>query len=154
MYYYLEKTRKIPDLATADVILPLACARQITLAEGPPRVVRELATLTSGQAIVTNRNEGSWAWDREGSQVCFQYTFTVENPDSTGCGDAYHASYIVGRLEGWPLPLRTECGALIASRVATAIGGQAELPWRKDLKSLVRRGVSSQLRSAIEHLAD
>lgn len=126
---------------TADVILPLACAWKITLAEGPPRVVRELAQLTSGQDIVTNGKEGSWAWDREGSQVCFQHAFTVENPGSTECGDVYHAGYIIGRLEGWPLPLRMEFGALIGSRVATAIGGHAELPWRKDLKSLVRRAV-------------
>jgi sugar/nucleoside kinase (ribokinase family) len=144
----------IPDSATADVILPLACAWQITLVEGPPRVVRELAQLTSGQAIVTNRKEGSWAWDREASRVCFQHTFTVENPDSTGCGDAYYAGCIVGLLDGWPLPLRMEFGALIAFRVATAIGGRAALPWRKDLKSLVRREGSSQLRSPIEHPAD
>ena len=69
----------------------------------------------------------------------------VEKIDSTGCGDAYHAGYVVGLLEGWPLEERMEFGTLLASRVIGKVGGRTALPRRKDLAAMAGTGVSISL---------
>jgi sugar/nucleoside kinase (ribokinase family) len=76
----------------------------------------------------------------------------VHPVDTTGCGDAYHAGYIVGLLEGWPLDLRMEFGSLLASRVAGRVGGRTALPWRKDAPSLIRDDLSPSLKDKLQNI--
>jgi sulfofructose kinase len=135
-----------------DPILPLACARELTGTTAPETVVRALSGLCPGQVVTTDGINGSWAWDRSRNTVHHQPAFRVASVDTTGCGDAFHAGYIVGLLEGWSLALRLEFGALLASRVATSVGGRTALPWRKELLSLLRPEVSSALRSSLQHI--
>jgi len=134
----------------SDAILPLACGSALTGREAPEEVVRALADLTEGQTIVTDGRAGSWAWVRAGGTVLHQGSFPVSAIDTTGCGDAYHAGYVIGLLEGWPLPLRMEFAALLASRVATRVGGRSALPFREDAASLIRPEVSRELRAVLE----
>jgi sugar/nucleoside kinase (ribokinase family) len=131
--------------------LPLACAQQLTGEQSPEAVIGALSRLCPGQVVTTDGLEGSWAWDRARDAVHHQAAFRVESADSTGCGDAFHAGYIVGLLENWPLAMRMEFGALLASRVATRVGGRTALPWRKELPSLLRADVSWALRSALKN---
>jgi sulfofructose kinase len=147
-----ERMRSLLALGT-DAILPLASARRLTGEESPVAVIKSLATLTPGQAIVTDGLHGSWGWDRDRTTVHHQSAFQVVSVDTTGCGDAFHAGYIVGVLEGWPLPLRMEFGALLASRVSTKTGGRTALPWRKEVSSLLRPDVSPELQTLIQKLA-
>lgn len=148
-----ERMRSLLSLAT-DAILPLSCARSLTGRDVPEAVVRALADLTPGQAAITDGIEGSWAWDRDSNSVRYQSAFRVSSVDTTGCGDAYHAGYIVGLLEGWALPLRMEFAALLASKVATNIGGRTALPWRREVISLLRPDISFKLSTLIHNLHD
>ena len=148
-----DRERLCALLALAsDPILPLACARSLTRQEGVTEVLRALAELTPGQALVTDGLNGSWAWNRETQTVEHQAAFRVDSLDSTGCGDAFHAGYIVGVLEGWDLRLRMEFGALLASRVATRVGGRTALPRQREIVGLIRSDVSAELRSLIHNL--
>jgi sulfofructose kinase len=146
-----EQLRTLISLST-DPILPLSGARLITAQSDPAATVKALAEMTSGQAIVTHGVQGSWAWDRALNAVRHQPAFPVASRDTTGCGDAYHAGYIVGLLENWPLPIRMEFAALLAARVATRIGGRSALPWRRELLQLVRPDVSPELVAQIRNL--
>jgi sugar/nucleoside kinase (ribokinase family) len=45
--------------------------------------------------------------------------------DSTGCGDAYCAGFIVGLLRGWDLPRAARLGTAAAGLVITGLGSDA-----------------------------
>jgi sulfofructose kinase len=114
-------------LAT-DVILPLHTARAATGKDSPEEVLRVMSLLGGGQMVVTDGERGSWSATAEG--VIHQAASPVETVDTNGCGDAFHGGYGVGLLHGWPLPLRMEFGAWVASRVAMKLGGRAGIPDR------------------------
>jgi sugar/nucleoside kinase (ribokinase family) len=126
-----------------DPILPLAAARGLTGMSEPGDVLRALGDLCPGQVLVTDGIQGSWALDRESGGIIHQPAFVVDAVDTTGCGDAFHAGYIVGVLEGWSLALRMEFGSLLASRVAGRVGGRTALPSQKN--DLIRSDISSNL---------
>ncbi|MEK7949992.1 carbohydrate kinase family protein [Luteolibacter soli] len=133
------------SLAT-DVLLPLHTARAATGKESPADCLAALADLGSGQMIVTDGERGSWALTAEG--ILHQPCFPVEVVDTNGCGDAFHGGYGVGLLRGWPLPLRLEFGAWVASRVATALGGRRGIP-DLDIARSDRHRFSAALQAAL-----
>lgn len=110
----------------SEVILPLHTARAATGKDSPEEALEVMATLGSGQMIVTDGARGSWAMTTEG--IHHQPCFSVEVVDTNGCGDAFHGGYGVGLLEGWPLALCMEFGAWVASRVAMQLGGRGGIP--------------------------
>lgn len=128
------RLRRLLALGT-DVILPLECARQLSGETDPAKVLHELAQLTRGQLVVTDGVHGSWALTP--NEVIHQPALSVAvKIDSTGCGDAYHAGYVAGLLEGWPLRTRMELGTWLAAQVIGQVGGRTALPQRNDLVRL------------------
>ena len=115
-------------LAT-DVILPLHTARAATGKHSPEEVLQGMTLLGEGQMVVTDGERGSWAMTAGG--VIHQPIFPVVTLDTNGCGDAFHGGYGVGLLNGWPLELRMEFGAWVASRIAMKLGGRAGIPDRR-----------------------
>ena len=146
-----ERMRRLLALGT-EVILPLECGRQLSGETNPQKVLRELATITDAQLLVTDGVNGSWALTA-GSVIHQPALRDVEKIDSTGCGDAYHAGYIVGLLEGWSLDLRMEFGTLLASRVITRVGGRTALPKREELAGLAKVGISPALATLLKKLS-
>jgi sulfofructose kinase len=146
-----EHLLKLLEMGT-DPILPLEAARHLTGRREPLEVIRALSDLCPGQVVITDGIHGSWAWDRDASAVVHQPAFVVHPVDTTGCGDAYHAGYIVGLLEGWPLNIRMEFGSLLASRVAGSVGGRTALPWRKDAPGLIRDDLSQSLKDKLQYI--
>jgi len=138
------RLKKLLGMGT-DAILPLAAARNLTGQQVPDDVLRTLGHWCPGQVVVTDGVHGSWAFVRDSGKILHQSAFIVEAVDTTGCGDAFHAGYIVGLLEGWPLELRMEFGSLLASRVAGKVGGRTALPWRKDAAAMIRSDISPSL---------
>ena len=110
----------------SEVILPVHTARAATGKERVEEILEDMSGLGAGQMIVTDGAQGSWAMTPEG--ILHQPAFTVDVVDTNGCGDAYHGGYGVGLLEGWPLALRMEFGAWVASRVAMKLGGRGGIP--------------------------
>lgn len=143
-----DRLRRLLALGT-DIILPLECGRQLSGEKAPENVLRELTKLTSGQLVVTDGANGSWAWCA--GSVLHQPALAVARKiDSTGCGDAYHAGYVAGLLEGWPLEQRMEFGTWLASRVIGKVGGRTALPTRKDLAAIT--GLSEALTRSLSKL--
>lgn len=146
------RLRKLIAMGT-DPILPLECARELTGVDDPEIVLRELAGICTGDVVITDGVNGSWGFERHSEKLLRQPIFPVECVDTTGCGDAYHAGSIVGILQGWPLKLRMEMGAFIASRVATQVGGRTALPTRSEIHSLLPDGISAELQGIIAEWA-
>jgi sulfofructose kinase len=132
----IDRLRQLISIGT-DPILPLECARELTQMESPENVLLALASLCSGDTVITDGINGSWGFERQSGEILHQPVFPVESVDTTGCGDAYHAGSIVGILQGWSLRTRMEMGAFIASRVATRVGGRTALPIRSQVPSLL-----------------
>jgi len=147
-----ERLIRLLSLGT-DPILPLAAAQNLTGRDEAEETVRALADLSPGQVVITDGINGSWAWDRALEQSHHQPAFKVEAKDSTGCGDAFHAGYTIGLLEGWDLALRMEFGSLLASRVATEVGGRTALPFRTEVEGLIQPEISPQLAIRLRQLS-
>ncbi len=143
-----KRMRRLLALGT-DIILPLECGRQLSGEKSPQKVLSELAKITQGQLVVTDGVNGSWAWGED--VVLHQPALKIaEKIDSTGCGDAYHAGYVIGLLEGWPLEIRMEFGTWLASQVIGKVGGRTALPKRKDLDSMKFPELSDTLRHLLK----
>jgi sulfofructose kinase len=139
--------RHIVSLAT-DAILPLATGRQLTRRAHPSDVLNELRQWTRGQVIVTDGERGSWA--TTGDEIVHQPAFCVHSVDTTGCGDAYHGGYASALLDGFPLHLRMEFAAWVASRVALHLGGRSGLPTQESICAKDWTSLSKELRGCLE----
>jgi sulfofructose kinase len=143
------RLKKLLKLGT-DAILPLACARRLSGEEDPAQALKALSKITAAQLVTTDGLHGSWAL-QEG-QVIHQPAFPVKAVDSTGCGDAYHAGYIAGLLEGWDLPTRMEFASWLASLVATRVGGRTALPKRGEMRGHLRPEISPKLKTIVQRI--
>lgn len=133
-----------------DVILPRAAAAHCTGRPDPQHALRDLAPKSPATLVVTDGPRGCWALAQ--GALLHQPAFPAHAVDTTGCGDAFHGAYAAARLLNWPLPLRLEFAALIASRVAAHHGGRAYLPTRASLLASDLAPLSPALRHALQDL--
>ena len=67
-------------------------------------------------------HEGVLTWD--GSQFHYAPAFRVQPLDTTGAGDIFHAGFIYGLLQGWPLPRQLDFACAAAALNCTAAGAR------------------------------
>src|SRR6266404_2756215 len=107
----------IPVIADVDELYPGVDALLnkvdflITSRDIPGRLMEELDLRKSLPALrkrfgcrltaATLGEEGVLAWD--GTQFHYAAAFRVNTVDTTGAGDIFHAGFIYGLLQGWPL---------------------------------------------------
>jgi len=83
----------------------------------------DLLSLGVGCVIVTRGAAGSLVVNKE--ELIELPALDVEVIDTTGCGDAYTAGFIVGTLKGWGLRSRALLGSACAALVAGGLGSDA-----------------------------
>jgi sulfofructose kinase len=66
--------------------------------------------------------EGALAWD--GSQFNYAAAFRAETVDTTGAGDIFHAGFIYGLLQGWPLQQQLEFASAAAALNCKGLGAR------------------------------
>jgi sugar/nucleoside kinase (ribokinase family) len=66
--------------------------------------------------------EGVMAWD--GRQMHFCSAYRVPVVDTTGAGDIFHAGFIYGLLQGWPLEQQLDFACAAAALNCTASGAR------------------------------
>jgi sulfofructose kinase len=140
--------RRLIGLGT-DTILPLAVALKLSGEASASAALLKLSAWTSGQLIVTDGVNGSWALTPDG--VIQQAAFPVDVVDTTGCGDAYHGAYASALLDNLPLPLRMEFASWVAAQVALKLGGRSNLPTRESIRHADLSMLSVPLRQHLEH---
>lgn len=73
-------------------------------------------------AAATLGEQGVLAWD--GDEFHYAAAYCVNVADTTGAGDIFHAGFIYGLLEGWPLPRRLDFACAAAALNCTGVGAR------------------------------
>jgi sulfofructose kinase len=82
--------------------------------------------------------EGVLAWD--GTSFHYAPAFRVETIDTTGAGDIFHAGFIYGLLQGWPLQRQLDFACAAAALNCTAIGARGGIQPVDSVKRLITTG--------------
>ena len=122
---YLITSRDIPGRLAGEADL------QRSLREVRQRYGCRLAAATLG-------HEGVLAWD--GSRFHYAPAFLVDVRDTTGAGDIFHAGFIYGLLQGWPLQRQLEFACAAAALNCTATGARGGIQSVENVERLMASG--------------
>jgi sulfofructose kinase len=89
-------------------------------------------------AAATLGHEGVLAYD--GTQFHYAPAFRVQTTDTTGAGDIFHAGFIYGLLQGWPLPRQLEFACAAAALNCTGIGARGHIAPLAEIEQLIATG--------------
>ena len=106
---FLITSRDIPARLTGDP----------DLRRSLPQVHRRYA---SRLTAATLGHEGVFAWD--GERFHYAPAYRVDAVDTTGAGDIFHAGFIYGFLQGWPLQRQLEFACAAAALNCTSVGAR------------------------------
>jgi sulfofructose kinase len=82
--------------------------------------------------------EGVLAWD--GTSFHYAPAFRVDTIDTTGAGDIFHAGFIYGLLQGWPLERQLDFACAAAALNCTAIGARGGIQPVDSIEHLITTG--------------
>ncbi|MBV9180093.1 MAG: carbohydrate kinase family protein, partial [Acidobacteria bacterium] len=109
---------------------------------GEPRLDKSLPLLKrrfrcrlTGATLGT---EGVLAWD--GERFHYARAYQVAVIDTTGAGDIFHAAFIYGLLQDWPLQRQLEFACAAAGLNCTAPGARGGIRSVKEIANLVEAG--------------
>ena len=122
---YLIASRDIPGRLTGEANLRAALRALRT------RYGCRLTAATLG-------HEGVIAWD--GSQFHHAAAFRVESVDTTGAGDIFHAGFIYGLLQAWPLARQLDFACAAAALNCKAIGARGSIQTVEAIENLISTG--------------
>jgi sulfofructose kinase len=130
-----------------DSLLPLI-DYLITSLDIPGRICNESDLRKSLPAVRAKYNarltaatlghEGVLAYD--GTQFHYAPAFRVHTTDTTGAGDIFHAGFIYGLLQGWPLPRQLEFACAAAALNCTGIGARGHIAPLTEIEHLIATG--------------
>ena len=89
-------------------------------------------------AAATLGEQGVLAWD--GTQFHYAPAFQIEPVDTTGAGDIFHAGFIYGLLQGWPLQRQLEFACAAAALNCTAVGARGGIQSIETIERLMATG--------------
>ena len=119
---YLITSRDIPGRLTGDQDL------RRSLPEVRSRYGCRLTAATLG-------HEGVLAWD--GSQFHYASAFHVQALDTTGAGDIFHAGFIYGLLQDWPIQRQLDFACAAAALNCTAAGARGGIQSVENIEQLI-----------------
>ena len=122
---YLIVSRDFPSRLTAEPDLEQALRKMYR------RYSSRLAAATLGQ-------EGVLAFD--GKQLLHTPAYCVPVVDTTGAGDIFHAGFIYGLLQDWPLDRQLEFACAAAALNCTAVGARGGIHPLDDIATLIATG--------------
>jgi sulfofructose kinase len=130
-----------------DALLPLI-DYLITSLDIPGRITGESDLRKSLPAVrsrygarltaATLGHDGVLAYD--GTQFHYAPAFRVETVDTTGAGDIFHAGFIYGLLQGWPLQRQLEFACAAAALNCTGIGARGHIAPLAEIEHLISTG--------------
>jgi sulfofructose kinase len=122
---YLIVSRDFPSMITGEDDLERA------LRELQKRYGCKLAAATLGE-------QGVLAWDGKGFHHAAAYQVAVA--DTTGAGDIFHAGFIYGLLQGWPLERQLNFACAAAALNCTGEGARGGIQSVEAIESLMVNG--------------
>lgn len=122
----------VDHLVVAD-----AFALPSTRARSARAAISRLRRKCPGQIVVTEGMKGSLGFD--GLTWHRQPAYLVKNVDTTGAGDSFHAGYLYGVLQGWPMSGCLQFGAAAAAIKCTQPGARTGAPNLKQVQQFLRK---------------
>ncbi len=83
-------------------------------------------------------DEGVLAWD--GTQFHYARAYRVEVADTTGAGDIFHAGFLYGFLQGWPLQRQLDFACAAAALNCTGVGARGGIQSVETIERLMASG--------------
>src|SRR5712692_6164815 len=90
-------------------------------------------------SAATLGHDGVLAWD--GTEFHYVSAYRVEVVDTTGAGDIFHAGFIYGLLQGWPLQQQLDFACAAAALNCTAVGARGGIESVETIEKLMATGV-------------
>lgn len=135
-----------PCLPFVDYLMPnVEQGRRLTGCEAPSDIARSLLDRGAGAVVLKLDVQGSLLATAVGEERIPAYEVAVV--DSTGCGDAYCAGFIVGLSLGWEAREAARLGSAAGALVATGLGSDAGIV---DLESTIEFMRTAPLREMLE----
>ena len=125
------------------IVMPISGAQALTGEQSPAQCLQALSAYSTGQLVVTDGAQGSWAW--QAGQCIHQPALSITPVDTTGCGDAFHGAYAYALLKGWPLESRLQFATAYAAIIAGHFGGRSYYPTLQEVEALTQKLTTSCL---------
>lgn len=93
-------------------------------------------------AAATLGNDGVAAWD--GERLLHRPAYCVDAVDTTGAGDIFHAGFIYGLLQGWPLERQLDFACAAAALNCTCQGARGGIRGVADVEHILQTGARYQ----------
>lgn len=122
---YLIVSRDFPTRLTGETTLEAALSRMRS------RYGCQLTAATLGE-------EGVLAFDGKSFRHVAAYRVPVA--DTTGAGDIFHAGFIYGLLQGWPLERQLDFACASAALNCTAVGARGGIGTVEEIEALITGG--------------
>ena len=123
---YLIVSRDIPGRLTREPDL------EIALRQMQRRFGCRLTAATLGQ-------DGVLAWD--GTQIHQACAYLVPVVDTTGAGDIFHAGFIYGLLQNWPLERQLDFACAAAAMNCMAVGARGSIQSAEAIEDFMATGI-------------
>ena len=121
------------DYLVASEEFPAAFTGGLPLEEA----LRAIHRLGPRVAAATLGERGAVAFD--GERFHRAPAFAVEAVDTTGAGDVFHAGFVFGALQGYPLPRTLRFANAVAAMSCRRLGGRAALPRLAEAEEFMRQ---------------
>lgn len=132
LYPGIEQLLELIDYAIVSRDFPCRLMGESNLESALRQMQRRYG---SRLTAATLGEEGVLAWDGERFHHAAAYRVPVV--DTTGAGDIFHAGFIFGLLQGWPLRRRLDFACAAAALNCTAVGARGNLASVEAIEYLV-----------------
>ncbi|HEV1993617.1 MAG TPA: PfkB family carbohydrate kinase [Candidatus Acidoferrum sp.] len=136
LYPGVETLLKSVDYLITSRDIPGRLMEEPDLKKALPALLKRFG---SRLTAATLGEEGVLAWD--GTQFHYAAAFHVQPVDTTGAGDIFHAGFIYGLLQGWPLHRQLDFACAAAALNCTAIGARGGIQSIEVIEHLIATGV-------------
>ena len=135
LYEGYEKLLPNVDFLITSRDIPGRLTNDKDLSKSLPEVAKlyrcRLAAATLGE-------EGVLAWN--GERLYYAPAFSIDAVDTTGAGDTFHAGFIYGHLQSWPLQTQLEFACAAAALNCTAVGARGGIQSVDKIEILRKNG--------------
>jgi sugar/nucleoside kinase (ribokinase family) len=91
-------------------------------------------------AAATLGREGVLAYERDSARFTYRPACRVQTVDATGAGDVFHAGFVFGIVQGWPLERILDFSCAAAALNCTALGARGGIRPLAEVERLMREG--------------
>lgn len=123
------------DYAIVSRDVPARLLGEDNLEKSLPLMQRRYECLLTAATL---GEEGVLAWD--GKQFHYACAYQVAAVDTTGAGDTFHAGFIYGLLQNWPLQRRLDFGCAAAALNCMGVGARGGIQSVQVIEDLMATG--------------